>query len=139
MKAIKTTLAQTGPALYIKALIFGLLAGCTAMTLLMCITSAGLLISGTLPHDALKWIMIVLSAIAAFISGYVTSRVTKVNGLMWGALSGVALFIIVLLAGLIYGDGSFTYITLVKLLILTFFGALGGIKGVNKKDKIHIK
>ncbi len=139
MKAIKSTLAQTGIALYIKALIFGIIAGCGVMMLLMCITSAGLLISGTLPHDALKWIVIVLCVISAFFSGYVTSRITKVNGLMWGALSGVIMFIIVLLSGLICGDGNFTYITLVKLFALALSGALGGIKGVNKKEKIHIK
>lgn len=139
MKAIKSTIAQTGPALYIKALILGTAVGCTVMALLMCMVSAVLLVSGKLPHNSVKWIMIVLSAVTAFISGYITSRVTKANGLVWGALSGVIFFIIILLAGLIDGDGNFTFITIIKFFVFVLFGALGGIKGVNKKERIHIK
>lgn len=139
MKAIKTTIAQSGISLYIKALIFGTLAGCTATASLLCVLSLGLIVTGALPHDYLSWIVIALCSLSAFLSGYVTARITKVKGLLCGAMSGLIMFIILLLAGLITGDGDFTYISLVKLFGLLLFGALGGIKGVNRKDKLHIK
>ena len=72
-------------------------------------------------------------------SGYVSARVTKEKGLIIGSVSGIIMFIIVLLTGLIWRDGNFTYLTLVKLALFTLFGALGGVKAVNKKDRLHIK
>ncbi|MBQ8001072.1 MAG: TIGR04086 family membrane protein [Ruminococcus sp.] len=139
MKAIKSTLAQSGVALYIKALIFGLLAGCAGTAVLLCISTLVLLVMGTLPHNFIEWIIIGLCCISAFVCGYITARVTKANGLLWGAVSGVLMFIIVLLAGLISSDGNFTYMTILKFACLTVCGGLGGIKGVNRKEKLHIK
>lgn len=139
MKAIKTTVAQSGPSLYIKALIFGTLSGALATALLLCIAAAVLLISGTLPQKYLVWIGIFFCALATLLSGYVTARITKANGMLSGALSGIIMFLILLVAGLTGSDETLTYLTLVKLIAFIICGALGGIKGVNKKEKIHIR
>lgn len=139
MKAIKTTLAQTGISLYIKALIIGTLAGSATIAVLLCLCSIILLISATLPHDFLSFLGIGICMLSALVSGYVSARITKQNGLLCGLISGVIIFLIILLAGFISGDGKFTYLTLIRLAGLAVLGALGGIKGVNKKDKLHIK
>ncbi len=139
MKAIKTTIGQTGPALYIKGLIIGTLVGGVVLTVLLCLCSLFLLISGTLPHEYLSIIGIGMYVLSAFVSGYITSRITKQNGLLCGALSGIIMFLIILLAGFISGDGKFTYLTLIRLAGLTLLGTVGGIKGVNRKEKLHIK
>lgn len=139
MKAIKTTLGQTGTGLYLIALIFGTLAGCGLIALLMCIVSLCILVTGKLPHDSLKWIMVAVCCFSSFISGYITSRLTKSNGLIFGAISGTIIFIIILIAGLICSDGIFSILTFIKLISIVLCGGLGGIKGVNKKDRIHIK
>ncbi len=139
MKAIKTTIAQSGTALYIKALIFGTIAGCLCLTVLLCIGSAALLILGTLPHAYLSIISIMLCSVSTFISGFVSASITKQKGIVLGSSAALIIFVIVLLAGFIWGDGNFTYLTIIKLVLFLILGALGGIKAVNKKDRLHIK
>lgn len=139
MKAIKSTIAQSGTALYVKAVIFGITAGVLSLATLLCIGSTGILITGSIPHNYMSVISIALCSVSSLISGYVSARVTKEKGMVIGSTSGVIIFIILLLAGFIFGNGSFTYLTLVKLALFTLCGALGGIKAVNKKDRIHIK
>ncbi len=139
MKAIKSTIAQSGTALYIKAIIFGTLAGSMSLAVLLALGCVGLLITSSIPHDYLSIIAIALCAVSSFISGYISARITKEKGFFIGIISGIIMFVIVLLSGLIWGDGSFTFLTPLKLVLLMLFGALGGIKAVNKKDRIHIK
>jgi len=138
LKAIKTTLAQSGPALYIKALIAGITTGSICLIILLIIFSTLLLISGTLPHNYLVWLDIFACAIASFTASLITARIIKHSGLVWGLISGMILFLIQFIAGLCSSD-TITYITFIKLLMFLLTGALGGIKGVNKKEKLRIK
>lgn len=139
MKAIKTTLGKTGATLYLKALIIGTLSSAGITAILLMLISLMLKISGTLPYDLLVWITIAVSTVSTLIGGYITARVTKINGLLSGALCGIIMFTILMIAGLCLSEETLTYITLVKLIAFTISGGLGGIKGVNKKEKIRIK
>lgn len=103
------------------------------------LTSLTLKISGTLPYDLIVWITVAVSTISTFVGGYITARITKINGLLSGALCGIIMFVILTIAGLCMTEETLTYITLVKLVAFTISGGLGGIKGVNKKEKIRIK
>ena len=49
------------------------------------------------------------------------------------------MFSIQFTAGYIADSGELSYISLIKLIIFAIVGCLGGIKGVNKKEKIRIK
>lgn len=139
MKAIKTTIAQKGTALYIKSLIAGFIVGGIILMILMCVTAFALVVTGKLPHSLIKWIMLGLSCISVFIGGYVSAKVSKEKGIIMGSVTGFIMFVSVLCAGLLDSDGIFTYMTLIKLILFVVSGAIGGIKGVNKQEKIHIK
>ncbi len=139
MKAIKTTIAQSGVSLYIKALIFGTITGCLSILLLMCILSLLLLITGVLPYDYLVWISLFISSIGVFISGYVSASITKEKGLFIGSLSGLIIFIIVFFSGMFISTETISFVTIIRLVVYMLIGALGGVKAVNKKDKLHIK
>lgn len=139
MKAIKTTITQTGYALYIKALIAGLLVGTASLVILLLVISILLLMSGTLPHDYLIWFDLVACGISVFLCGCVCARIIRSKGIIWGAASGFMMFMIQFLSGLFGADTNISYVTFIKLLIFVLLGAVGGIKGVNKKDKIRIK
>ncbi|MBQ4105325.1 MAG: TIGR04086 family membrane protein [Clostridia bacterium] len=139
MKTIKSSFSQTGTALYIRALLLGTLSGVATIALLLCIATGVLMISGTLPQKYLVWIAIALCGVATLISGYITSRIIKSNGMLTGAISGIIMFLILLFAGFAGSEETLTYITLIKLFAFVICGALGGIKGVNKKEKIRIK
>ena len=138
MKTIKTKLTQTGPALYIKSLILALSVGCLTLILLMLILTILLLISGTLPHNAIIWMDIGACGISVFAASFVCARTIKSKGLIWGCVTGIFMFLIQFIAGLTANTSDFSYITLIKLFVFMLLGCLGGIKGVNKKEKIRI-
>jgi len=139
LKTIKTTLAKTGTSLYIKGLIAGLFTGTIALIFLLLIFSLLLLISGTLPHDYLLWFGIGASVVSVFLCAYICSRIIKHNGLVWGLVSGLIFFLIEFISGLCVNDSQISYITFIKLALFSLAGCLGGIKGVNKKEKLKIK
>ena len=74
-------------------------------------------------------------ALGAFISGYVTARIIKSNGLFWGMIAGFVMFSVVFIAGLMISNGEISTLVLVKLTLMLLMGAIGGIAGVNKKSK----
>ncbi|MGN0453081.1 MAG: TIGR04086 family membrane protein [Ruminococcus sp.] len=139
MKAIKTTFFKSGITLYIKAVTAGIIAATIVCLAMLLIVSLILLISGILPKGILVWVGVVVSALSAFTGGYVSARITKSNGLLVGAVCGAVIFLILFIAGLAGTEDNVSYITFVKLIAVTICSALGGIKGVNKKDKIRIK
>ena len=74
-------------------------------------------------------------ALGAFISGYITARIIKSNGLFWGMIAGFVMFSVVFIAGLMISNGEISTLVLVKLTLMLLMGAIGGIAGVNKKSK----
>lgn len=73
--------------------------------------------------------------IGALIGGFVASKSHKKQGLMIGAATGVALFLIMLLVSLFVSKGGFTVATPIRLLISVTAAAIGGILGVNMGKK----
>ena len=63
----------------------------------------------------------------------------KKSGIVIGGIVGLILFIIIILSGLSSNFFSISIFTLYKFIILLGLSVLGGIVGVNKKDKIRIK
>ena len=138
MKAIKTTIANTGFSLYLKALTFALLSASAVIFLLMCIEALLLLVAGKIPYGILPFVGIAISAIGAFVGGYVASGIIRSRGLMWGSVCGAIVFIVCFSVGMASTKDTLSYLTLLRLGVLWISGALGGIKGVNKKEKSRI-
>ena len=123
----------------IKAVILGGVSSTCIMAILMCITAVILTTSALLPYEYLAYIMLFIEAISVFFGGYIASRVNKSKGLILGLINGGIIFTPITLSGLISSGDTITYITLLKLVSIMLFSILGGIKGVNVKEKIHIK
>lgn len=139
MKVIKSSIGKQGTPIFIKALLAGIATTFTAMLLLMCLLCMLLLISGTIPHGILEYILMGLSSLSVFSGGYITARITKSSGLLWGALCGFLFYLILTISALIKNVDAISFLTLIKLILFCLFGAAGGIKGVNKKEKMHIR
>ena len=123
----------------IKAVILGGISSTCIMAILMCIAAVILTTSALLPYEYLAYIMLFIEAISVFFGGYIASRVNKSKGLILGLINGGIIFTAITLSGLISSGDTITYITLLKLVSIMLFSVLGGIKGVNVKEKIHIK
>lgn len=84
-------------------------------------------------------VIIGADVVGAFVGGYIAARIKKEKGIVCGAVVGGTLFIIVLIGAMIIGFDEVTYRTVISFGVLLIFGALGGIKGVNRKTRIKIK
>ncbi|MBR1731728.1 MAG: TIGR04086 family membrane protein [Ruminococcus sp.] len=122
----------------LKSLIFGVLCGIAAITILTLLLSFVLVISGEYPTDIINYISLAFLLVGGLVGGYIAARLNKGAGLIVGAFTGFIIFVIILLVGLSQSAGTITLFTLYKLLVLVIFAALGGILGVNKKNKIKI-
>lgn len=121
-----------------KAVLFGVLASLLISIILMCCVSVFILTNGLLPTQMTN--IITLSSLGAgtFVGGIVSSRITKSAGLITGLITGFALFLIITIIGLCKSSDTITYLTFIRLAITVILGGIGGIIGVNKKDKIKI-
>ena len=121
-----------------RSLLSGAALGTATIILLILIISFIIEKSGKLPSGALSYITLAAAAAGAFAGGYSASRILKSSGLLVGGIVGAILFIIIFVAGLIHG-GGLSLFTLYKAAALILFSMLGGVLGVNKKDKIKIR
>ncbi|MBQ6626970.1 MAG: TIGR04086 family membrane protein [Ruminococcus sp.] len=124
---------------FIKALIVGSVVSLCIIVVLLCIMSAVLLGVSMLPYEYLSYIMLIFDAIAVFIGSYVAARINKESGLFIGLLNGGIVFIAILISGFCVSPETLSIVTLLKAVIILVFSSLGGIKGVNTKEKIHIR
>ena len=122
-----------------KAVIFGVLISLAVIIVITCLISAALLFAPSVPYSALPYIALAADAAGAFTGAYFAASKAKSKGLVTGLLCSGFVFLILLIAGFAAGSGTLTAVTALKLVVLLVFGALGGIKGVNKKDRIRIK
>lgn len=69
----------------------------------------------------------------AYFGGYTGGRKRKRNGLAAGALTGVLMFVIILIAGSIFAGYSARITSFGKLLLTVASASIGGVVGVNTK------
>lgn len=77
-------------------------------------------------------------ALGSFIGSYYLSAKKGNKGYICGLSDGFATFLLVSLVGLIINKGSITINSLFHLVIFVLAGVIGGICGVNRKDKRYI-
>ena len=95
--------------------------------------------SGLLPTELTNYITLALLALGAFSGGFITSRITKSAGLVVGLITGFAIFILITATGLTRSDDPVSLLTLTRLVALLVAGGVGGIAGLKRKERIHIK
>lgn len=122
----------------IRTIVIGVLTSLAVMLAVMCAICGVMLFVSSIPYHLLPYILLIADAVGVFCGGYIAAALNKSRGLILGLIIGFLVFIIVFAAGLSTGE-AIGLITFLRLAVLAIFGMLGGIKGVNKKEKIHIK
>ncbi len=119
----------------VKAILSGTIMG-TFFSILTLVMSSFLFVkSQNISATVITPLTMFAIALSAFISGYITARIIKSNGLFWGMIAGFVMFSVVFIAGLMISNGEISTLVLVKLTLMLLMGAIGGIAGVNKKSK----
>lgn len=121
----------------IKALINGLIIG-TALTLLLFILFALAMSFYILPTNSATIVASLSIAIGSFLGGFFASKKLAKKGLIIGSLCGIVMFLIFTLIGIASFGNAPGASTLIRLLIFTTSGAIGGIIGVGNSDKRKI-
>lgn len=79
----------------------------------------------------------VCAAIGTFCGGYFAARKNKSKGVINGLLVAIIIYLLVSVVALIL-DSNFTVMSLIHLAVIVLSGCIGGIMGVNKRDKRRI-
>lgn len=118
----------------VKGTLVGTLAGALLTLLLLVLCVYVVVKMQTVPYGAIAPMVIVTAAVGAFVGGYLGGRVSRQNGWLVGAVSGLLLFLCMLGVGTLSG-GVLGTATLLRLLLPVTAGALGGIAAVNKRHR----
>lgn len=136
---MKNSAAKSEISAKIRGVVLGAVMGSLIIVALISLSAIVFVKSGILPGDYIIYILLLIDLIGSFIGGFMAGSLIKSRGMMWGAFTGFILFLIVFASGMAVNDSTITLATLYKLIVLVLSGLIGGIKGVNKKEKIRIK
>jgi putative membrane protein (TIGR04086 family) len=73
--------------------------------------------------------------VGAFAAGFCCTKIQRRQGLAYGAVCGAVLCVISMLASLGYPGGGFGVLSLIKAMFMLLGGMLGGVLGVNTRQK----
>lgn len=125
----KSNNATTNMIIMLKAVTFGLLATTVVLllfSLIMC--------KKDVPFMLLNPFSTGLLMLGSFLSGYLAARRIRERGMMVGALCGLMIFALLMLASFM-SRFDVGLAALIKLVISVVSGAIGGIIGVNARLK----
>jgi putative membrane protein (TIGR04086 family) len=112
------------------SVLFGVLF-CVVLMLVMSV----IITTQDIPQSAIEPLAVFAVSVGAFVAGYLCARALRANGLMYGAVCGAVLTVIVLIAGLIAGTGGLGIPALFRTVFLMLSSMLGGVIGVNTKKR----
>lgn len=120
---------------FVKVILFGSLFGAIVCTMLLLLFSFLFVSVKSIPLPMIQWLVIFCAGMGAFVAGFVSTKLHQSKGLICGSLSALLLFLIITLVAFIISRDKFTYITIIRLLAMLVFGAVGGLLGVGKKRR----
>lgn len=120
----------------VRAVVVGSVGGAILCAALLAAFAFGFVKAGYIPQFAINPIIIAVSALSAFVAGFFAAKVSKKNGLLFGAMAGLLLFALFLLAGVAVFQGAPVLTTLTRFAVMVLAGAIGGLLAVSWKSKI---
>ena len=138
MKAVKINMKESENSKPVKAIIIGVFI-CWVLIMVTTVILAGFLsVAGNLFENIAGYIMLVPLILGGYCGSFMGARINGAKGLIIGVIIGMVACVIMLILGFSAYNTNITYMTLLKLLCTILPSALGGIKGVNKKEKFKI-
>lgn len=118
-------------------LLWGLVAGLVTVAVGVAVC-AWILTLRDWSEDAAVPMATVCLSLGAAVAGYVAARKKRSQGMMAGGLTGLALFLLMVVVSVFVSGTRFTVVTPVRLLLCLCLSALGGILGVNGASRRRI-
>lgn len=119
-----------------RAILIGAVTGAAVCAALLGAFALAFVSAGHIPQTLISPMVIALSVLSSFVAGFVCARISKKMGLVYGALTGLFLFALFLISGLIASHEPLSMAAGIRMIVMTLGGALGGVFGVSRKSKI---
>ena len=103
--------------------------------LLVLLVMAAVMAAQNIQKAAMTPMAIVAAAFGSFIGGIVAAKISGEKGLLYGAVAGLQLYVVVIIAGFSVLQDVRGATILIKLAVMVCSSAVGGIIGVNMKRR----
>ena len=123
----------------VKAVAIGVLCSVVLAVLLACLFSMMLNMMSGIPYDIIDYVMVAIEGFSVLIGAYIACVIAKSKGLIIGALCGAISLLIVFAVGMSMAKNNIGLLTVIRSAVMLLCGVIGGIMGVNRKDKVRIK
>ncbi len=123
----------------VKAVAIGVLCSVVLAVLLACLFSMMLNMMSGIPYEIIDYVMVAIEGFSVLIGAYIACVVAKSKGLIIGALCGAISLLIVFAVGMSMAKNNIGLLTVIRSAVMLLCGVIGGIMGVNRKDKVRIK
>lgn len=128
------TSEKSGASRYIRRIGVSVLFGVGCCALMLFLLSL-LMTARDVPQFAVQPMAGFVLIVGGFAAGFCCAKLMRENGLIYGALCGAVLAVIVLTAGLAIQDNAFGVPALLKVAFVLLSAMLGGVLGVNTRRK----
>lgn len=122
-----------------KAVLIGVLSSVVLAVLLTCLFSVMLNMMSGIPYDVIDYVMVAIEGFSVLIGAYIACVIVKSKGLIIGALCGAISLLIVFAVGMSMSKNNIGLLTIIRSIVMLLCGVIGGIMGVNRKEKVRIK
>jgi putative membrane protein (TIGR04086 family) len=92
-----------------------------------------------IPYGIIDYVMVAIEGFSVLIGAYIACVIAKSKGLIIGALCGAISLLIVFAVGMSMAKNNIGLLTVIRSAVMLLCGVIGGIMGVNRKDKVRIK
>ena len=123
----------------IRAVCWGTAAGAAVIMLLILLFTFAFVKLRQVPQAAAVPLTIAAASAGAFVGGCVSGGIARQKGILYGFSSGLLLFVLLFLCGVILVREPLAPAAFIKLALMIFFGVAGGILGVNRRSRVRIR
>lgn len=127
------------PKRILKGCAIGLAVAAALCGLLTCIFTFVLNMMDGLPYGIIDYVMIGIEGVSILIGAYIAAAIARSRGLIVGLLVGAVALLITFIVGMSMPENNVGILTVIRAVVLLLCGALGGIRGVNRKERIRIR
>ena len=105
-------------------------------TFILLIIFAAILTFTNIQENTISPVVIIITAVSLLIGSTIGNRKIEKNGLLNGAMVGlIYILFLYLISSILNGNFSLNLASIIMIIVSIFFGILGGVVAVNKKQK----
>ena len=124
---------------FFKSILTGILSSVVITLILTCLFGLILKMTSGVPYGIIDYVMIGIEGVGVLFGAYIAGVIAKGKGLIIGAVCGGLSLLILLGCGMSVIQNDIGILTLIRSAVVLICGIIGGIAGVNRKEKVRIK